>query len=98
MPIVRLLFISVGPDDADEAIRIWKNDCAPLMISSPGCLSEELLHSLDAPGEFISHSVWQSTEDIERYRVSEAHERIKEHSRHLASGERPRIGLYEVAG
>ena len=98
MPIARLIYITVDPDDAQEAMRVWKEDCAPLMISSPGCLSEELQRSTDNPGELISYSEWQTYEDIDRYRTSDAHEQIKEHSRPLASGQRPTVKLYEVAG
>jgi quinol monooxygenase YgiN len=98
MPIARLIFITVDPDKTDEAMSLWKNECAPLMISAPGCLSEELLRSTDNPGELISYSEWNSHEDIERYRESEAHQRIKEHSTPLASEERPTVKLYEVAG
>src|SRR5438067_576430 len=55
MPIARLIYVSVGPDQMAEAERIWKHECAPLMIQQPGCLSEELLKCLDAVGEYISY-------------------------------------------
>jgi len=69
--------VKVAPDQIQQAIEEWKNVCAPLMISEPGCLSEELLECLRAPDEFISLSNWESMEAIEAYRVSEAHERVK---------------------
>lgn len=98
MPIARLIFIRVDPDAVDAAVGLWKQECAPLMISSPGCLSEELLRSTDHAGELISYSEWQSYEDVDRYSESDAHERIKEHSRPLSSGESPTVKLYEVVG
>ena len=98
MSIARLIFIKVAPEQVDEAMRVWKQQCAPLMISTPGCLSEELLRSTDTPGELISYSMWRTYDDIERYRVSDEHEQIKEHSRPLSSGDRPIVKLYEVAG
>lgn len=98
MPIARLIFITVDPDSSHDAVRAWKEQCAPIMISVPGCLREELLRSTDDPGELISYSEWDSVEDIERYRTSEAHEKIKSHTSHLRSDVRPVVKLYEVAG
>ena len=54
MTIVRLIYVTVTPDQVNEAVMLWKNHCAPLMIKQPGCLSEKLLQCTDAPGEFIS--------------------------------------------
>ncbi len=98
MPIARLIYVTVKPEQAAEAERIWKEDCAPLMIQQPGCLSEELLKCLDAPGEYISYSEWQDQASIERYRTSPAHEEIKKHTRGLQGGSPPVVKRYEVAG
>ncbi|MGH7830773.1 MAG: antibiotic biosynthesis monooxygenase family protein [Candidatus Binatia bacterium] len=96
MPVVRLIYVTVNRDQASEAERIWKNECAPLMIQQPGCLSEKLLKCLDAPGEYISYSEWESQEKIDQYRASAAHQKIKEHTRTLRGGERPVVKRYEV--
>lgn len=98
MPIARLIYITVDAGSTDDAIRAWKEQCAPLMISVQGCLREELLRSLDDPAELISYSEWASVEDIERYRSSDAHRQIKEHTSGLRSDVRPVVKLYEVAG
>jgi len=95
MSLIRLIFVTVGPDKTREAERIWKEHCAPLMIKQPGCLSEKLLRCIDVPGELISYSEWESEESIERYKQSSAHEEIKKHSRPL-SGERPVIKKYQL--
>jgi heme-degrading monooxygenase HmoA len=96
MPIVRLIYVTVNPDQASEAERIWKNECAPLMIRQSGCLSEKLLKCIDASGEYISYSEWESQDKIDAYRVSDAHEKIKEHTRTLRGGERPVVKQYQV--
>jgi heme-degrading monooxygenase HmoA len=83
MPIVRLIHVKVKQESRAEAERIWKQDCAPLMIKQPGCLSEELLKCIDEPGEYISYSEWESDEAIEKYRKSKDHQTIQEHSRKL---------------
>lgn len=83
MPIVRLIHVKVKPESRAEAERIWKQDCAPLMIKQPGCLSEELLKCIEEPGEYISYAEWESDEAIEKYRKSKDHETIREHSRKL---------------
>jgi quinol monooxygenase YgiN len=95
MPIIRLIFVRVVPEEAKNAEQIWKESCAPLMIQQPGCLSEKLLRSTDDPGEFISYSEWKDQQSIDAYRVSEAHEEIKKHARHL-HGDRPSVKRYEV--
>lgn len=83
MPVIRLIHVKVAPQACAEAERIWKQDCAPLMIKQPGCLSEELLKCLDEPGEYISYSEWESDAAIDAYRKSKDHETIREHSRKL---------------
>ena|GEM_PF-404317 len=98
VPIARLIYVSVAPEQAAEAERVWKEECAQLMIKQPGCLSEELLKCLDAPGEYISYSEWESDEAIERYRASAAHEEIRRHTRGLRGGSAPVVKRYIVAG
>ena len=98
MTVARLIYVKVNADQVAEAERIWKQECAPLMIQQPGCLSEELLKCLDEPGEYISYSEWQDQESIDRYLASDAHEEIRRHTRGLQSGERPVVKRYEVAG
>ncbi|MBA2448924.1 MAG: antibiotic biosynthesis monooxygenase [Chloroflexi bacterium] len=98
MPIARLIYVSVSPDQMEEAERIWKQDCAPLMIQQPGCQSEKLLKCLDEPGEYISYSEWEDQASIDRYADSEAHEAIRQHTRGLQGGSRPLVKRYEVAG
>ena len=50
MSIVRLIYVTVQPNQVKDAVSLWKNHCAPLMIKQPGCLSEKLLECVDAPG------------------------------------------------
>ncbi len=98
MPIARLIYVSVSPSSTQEAERIWKQDCAPLMIQQPGCLSEELLKCVDAPGEYISYSEWEDQAAIDKYLSSPAHEQIRQHTRGLQGGSRPVVKRYEVTG
>ncbi len=95
MPIVRLIFVAVKPDQVNEAVSLWKNHCAPLMIQQPGCLSEELLECTDAPGEFISYAEWDSQASIDKYRDSAAHAEIQKHARALQGG-KASVKRYEV--
>ena len=95
MPIVRLIYVTVKDDQVKQAIDLWKNHCAPLMIKEPGCLSEKLLECTDAPGEFISYSEWENQESIDKYRSSEAHAEIQKHARGLQGG-RATVKRYEV--
>ena len=96
MAIVRLIFVRVKPEEAAAAERLWKDECAPLMIKQQGCLSEELLKSLEVPGEYISYSVWENQDAIDRYRASDAHEEIKRHGARLRSDEAPVVKEYAL--
>ena len=95
MSIVRLIYVSVNPNQVGDAVKLWKEHCAPLMIQQPGCLSEKLLECADAPGEFISYSEWDGQASIDRYRESPAHAEIQQHARGLQGG-RATVKRYEV--
>ena len=77
MALIRLIHIKVKPEQAAQAERIWKEDCAPLMIRQKGCISEQLLSCVDSPGELISYAEWESQADIDRYRGSADHKKIR---------------------
>jgi heme-degrading monooxygenase HmoA len=81
MAVIRLIHVKVEPSQSVEAERLWKQDCAPLMIRQSGCRSERLLKCLDEPGEYISYSEWDSQDAIDRYRASEDHKKIQAHAR-----------------
>jgi quinol monooxygenase YgiN len=76
--ITRLIYVSVPANKVEDALADWKKVCAPLMMSEPGCVSEKLLRCNDQPNEFISVSEWESMEAIKAYRVSPAHQKIKD--------------------
>ncbi len=95
MPIVRLISVTVQGDQVSNAVKLWKEHCAPLMIQQPGCLSEKLLECVDAPGEFVSYSEWDSQASIDKYRASDAHGEIQKHARGLQGGQAT-VKRYEV--
>jgi hypothetical protein len=45
MSIIRLIYIKIDPSETETAERIWKSECATLMISQKGCISEKLLRA-----------------------------------------------------
>ena len=96
MSVVRLIFVTVKAEDASAAERIWKSDCAPLMIKQKGCLSEELLKSTEVPGEYISYAEWDSQASIDRYVGSADHQLIKQHARALRTQSRPVVKCYTL--
>lgn len=97
MPIVRLIHVNVDLSQVKKAEQLWKNDCAPLMIRQKGCRSEQLLKCLDAQGEYISYSEWETQADIERHRASADHKTLQSHSRGLR-GARAVVNCYEIVG
>jgi len=75
--IIRHVIVQAPVTRSGEIERLWKRDCAPLMIQQPGCVREELLRCLDDPSEFVSVAEWASQDAIDRYLASPAHEQIK---------------------
>ena len=95
--IVRFIVVKASPDKAPEIERLWKQECGPLMIKRPGCLSEELLRCVEDPGEYISVSEWESRQAIDAYLASAEHQEIKRHTRG-ATGMAATVKTYEVVG
>jgi heme-degrading monooxygenase HmoA len=95
MSIIRLIHIKIDPSEVEEALRVWKTECAPLMIQQPGCISEKLLRCRDAH-ELISYSEWDSEADVDLYRNSDAHQEIVRHTRGL-KGAKAEVKLYDLA-
>jgi heme-degrading monooxygenase HmoA len=96
--ITRMIIVRVPPDKAAEAERLWKQDCAPLMIKQPGCVTEQFLHGRDDYGEFISLSTWEDQAAIDRYRESPEHAEIQKHTRGLMGVSKVEVKTYEVVG
>jgi heme-degrading monooxygenase HmoA len=96
--ITRMIYVNVPAAKAEEAMRLWKEDCAPLMIKQPGCVSEEFLRGRENTGEFISVSKWENQVAIDKYRQSEAHALIQKHTRGLMNVAKVEVKTYEVLG
>jgi heme-degrading monooxygenase HmoA len=94
MSIIRLIHIKIDPSEIENAMQVWKTECALLMIQQKGCISERLLRCKEAH-EFISYSEWESEADIEDYRGSDAHKEIVRHARGL-KGSKAVVKLYEL--
>lgn len=95
MTIGRVIMITVPPETAQDAERVWKTECAPLMVRQKGCRSEKLMKSLDRPGLYVSYSEWDSTEDIDRYRTSTDHKTIRSET-YALEGSRAVVWCYEI--
>lgn len=96
MTIIRLIYVSVGPENMVEAEKVWKESCAPLMIKQKGCVSEELLKCTSVPGEYISYSEWEDQAAIDAYLASEAHQEIRRHTRGLKGATVPAVKRYTL--
>ena len=94
MSIIRLIHITIDPSEVENALQVWKKECAPLMIQQKGCISERLLRNREAH-EFISYSEWESEIDIEMYMHSDAHVEIVKHTKGL-KGAKAQVKLYEL--
>jgi heme-degrading monooxygenase HmoA len=93
-----MIYVRVPRDKAGEAERLWKEDCAPLMIKAPGCVTEQFLRGCDDQGEFISLSTWEDQAAIDRYRQSPEHDEIQKHTRGLMGVSKVEVKTYEVVG
>jgi len=95
--IMRMIVVTVPEGKMAEAERLWKQECAPLMIKQPGCVSEEFLRNRDNKGELISLQQWESQQAIDKYRSSPAHQEILKHTRGLMGVSKVEVKNYEVA-
>jgi heme-degrading monooxygenase HmoA len=93
--IIRHVVVRTPVTRAADIERLWKRECAPLMIRQPGCIREELLRCLDDPEAFISVAEWADQQAIERYPASPAHEQIKRLAREVA-GARATVKTYAL--
>jgi heme-degrading monooxygenase HmoA len=96
--ITRMILVNVPKERAAEAERLWKEECAPLMIKQPGCLSEQFLRGRENTGEFISLSSWENQAAIDKYRASEAHKAVQQHTRALMNVAKVEVKTYDVVG
>jgi len=96
--ITRMIIVTVPKEKAAEAERIWKTECAPVMIQQPGCLSEQFLRSLDNPGEMISLQSWRDQKSIDLYRAGPGHQEILKHTRGLMGVSKVEVKNYDVVG
>ena len=96
--VMRMIIVTVPRDQAAEAERVWKRECAPVMIQQPGCLSEQFLRNQDNPGEMISLQSWQDQKSIDAYRAGPGHQEILKHTRGLMGVSKVEVKNYEVVG
>ena len=95
--ISRYIIVKAPPGKGGEVERVWKQECAPLMLRIKGCLREELLRGREDPSEYISVAEWDSQAAIDAYLASPEHEQIKQHTRGL-TGMAATVKTYEVVG
>ena len=96
--IIRMILVNVPKERTAEAERLWKEECAPLMIKQPGCLNEQFLRGRENTGEFISLSTWENQAAIDKYRASEAHKAVQQHTRGLMNVAKVEVKSYDVVG
>ena len=94
MSIIRLIHIKIDPAETETAERIWKTQCAALMIAQKGCISQKLLRARER-GEFISYSEWETEGDMESYMNNAAHKEIVSHTRGVM-GATAVVKLYDL--
>jgi quinol monooxygenase YgiN len=95
MAIIRMIYTTFPPEQAAEAEKDWREECAPLMLRQAGCLAERLLRNTANPGEYISYSEWADTGSIDAYLRSADHQEIKRRTRGI-TGATVLVKNYEV--
>ena len=92
--IARHVIVRTTPDKMDEVMRIWRQECGPLMQKQAGCVREELLRNREEP-EVISVAEWESQQAIDNFLKGPAYEEIKQHTRGL-TGMAATVKTYEL--
>jgi heme-degrading monooxygenase HmoA len=90
-----MIITTVPAGMGDQAERNWKEECGPLMLKQPGCLSECLLRSKEVPGEYISYAEWDNEESIRSYLQSADHQQIKRYNTNI-TGAKVVVKEYDV--
>ena len=68
--LVRIVRMTFRPDRLD-AFRSLFEQSAPKIRSAPGCRFLSLLEDARYPNILATYSLWETPEDLERYRASE---------------------------
>jgi quinol monooxygenase YgiN len=95
--IARHVIVKAPKSKQAEIERLWKQDCAPLMIKQPGCLREEFLRGREDPTEYISIAEWENQEAIDTFLASADYKKIVEHTRGL-TGVAATVKSYDLVG
>lgn len=89
--------ISVKPELLDEWIAYTVNIGFPGMLAQPGCQRVFRLVSADSKSSYHIMTIWDSLEDLERFRSSDDLRILKEKSAHLTFPDREEL-LFETFG
>ena len=93
--VVRLVFGKIQTDKIKEFRKWYKTEDVPAVKNQKGLRMLLLLESVDAPGEAVSLSIWDSNEDAEAYEKSGLYEKqVKKALTFLT--EAPKLKSYEV--
>ena len=93
---VRMTFTKSDPACAEAARALYyRDEIRGVLERQKGHRFHYLLESVDAPGEGVSVTAWDSREDAEAYERSGAYEELVARFIHFYTGP-ARLGSYEV--
>ena len=93
---VRLTYVKVDPTHADEVRDLYNSDeISGVIRQQKGYRFHHLLESVDAPGESISVTAWDSQEDAEAYEQSGTYKELVDKIRNYITAP-PELRSYEV--
>ncbi|MGE0419964.1 MAG: antibiotic biosynthesis monooxygenase, partial [Acetobacteraceae bacterium] len=70
--LVRVLTMRVNPDRVEDWMRYTKEIGFPGMRAQPGCRGVWRLHQPGAGATYQVVTVWDSVQDLDRFRASQA--------------------------
>jgi len=76
MAVKVLIKRSISRDKAKDIVPLFKQ-LRILAMNQPGYISGETLKKLDSPDEFLVISTWQSSQDWEKWQLSEGRAEIQ---------------------
>jgi quinol monooxygenase YgiN len=68
--ITRIVKLTFHPEKVAAFMEVFE-ESKDKIRSVEGCYGMELLKNIDAPNVLFTHSTWRSTQDLEKYRLSE---------------------------
>lgn len=79
--IVRLTYFAVSADKVEAMRKMYNEESIPVLRSQKGNLDCKLLEPVNKDDDFISMTIWDSSEDADAYEKAGVYKRLVEQAK-----------------